>query len=82
MPEGELLHAEGEGLEWVARWWCRHAWRIPQGSHRRCCALQEGKPIKECAREVKQCEGLRNAYSACKRGQLDARSRLRGNRGY
>jgi cytochrome c oxidase assembly factor 5 len=55
---------------------------MAQGSHRRCCALQEGKPIKECAREVKECEGLRNAYSACKRGQLDARSRLRGNKGY
>ena len=45
-------------------------------------AVQEGKPIKECAKEVKECEGLRNAYSACKRGQIDARSRLRGNKGY
>lgn len=43
---------------------------------------QEGKPIRECAKEVKACEGLRNSYSACKRGQLDARSRLRGNKGY
>ena len=43
---------------------------------------QEGKPIKQCAKEVKECEGLRNAYSACKRGQIDARSRLRGNKGY
>lgn len=44
--------------------------------------VQEGKPIKQCASEVKECDGLRNAYSACKRGQLDARSRLRGNKGY
>jgi len=44
--------------------------------------LQEGKPIKECAQQVPECDGLRNAYSACKRGQLDARSRLRGNKGY
>jgi acyl-CoA reductase-like NAD-dependent aldehyde dehydrogenase len=34
--------------------------------------LDNGKPIKECAREVKQCEGLRNAYSACKRGIWEA----------
>lgn len=46
------------------------------------CMQKEGKPIKECAKEVKECEGLRNSYSACKRGQLDARSRLRGNKGY
>ncbi|EFN58189.1 hypothetical protein CHLNCDRAFT_20514 [Chlorella variabilis] len=46
------------------------------------CMKTEGKPISECAKEVPECQGLRNAYSACKRGQLDARSRLRGNKGY
>ncbi len=44
--------------------------------------VQEGKPIKDCAKQAPECDGLRNAYSACKRGQLDARSRLRGNKGY
>ncbi|KAL4443481.1 hypothetical protein ABPG75_011218 [Micractinium tetrahymenae] len=44
--------------------------------------MKEGKPIKECAKQAPECDGLRNAYSACKRGQLDARSRLRGNKGY
>lgn len=43
---------------------------------------QEHKDIKTCAQEVKECEGLRNSYAACKRGQVDARSRLRGNKGY
>ena len=44
--------------------------------------VQEGKPIRQCAQEAAQCNGLRNAYTACKRGQMDARSRLRGNKGY
>lgn len=48
---------------------------------RRCAPLQ-GKPIRECAKEAKECDGLRNSYAACKRGQLDTRSRLRGNKGY
>ena len=51
MPEGKRMHAEGEGLEWLARWWCDHAWRMPQGSYRHCCALQEG--IFETALETK-----------------------------
>jgi hypothetical protein len=45
-------------------------------------AMQDNKTVTECAKEVEECQGLRNAYSACKRGQLDARSRLRGNKGY
>ncbi len=43
---------------------------------------QEHKDIRTCAKEVKECDGLRNSYAACKRGQVDARSRLRGNKGY
>ncbi|KAI3428052.1 hypothetical protein D9Q98_006437 [Chlorella vulgaris] len=46
------------------------------------CVKQDNKTVTECAKEVEECQGLRNAYSACKRGQLDARSRLRGNKGY
>lgn len=42
----------------------------------------EGKDIKTCAREVKECEGLRNSYAACKRGQIDPRTRIKGNKGY
>ena len=42
----------------------------------------QGKDIKTCAKEVKECEGLRVAYAACKRGQVDPRSRIRGNKGY
>lgn len=43
---------------------------------------KEGKDIKDCAREVEECAGLRNAYAVCKRGQLDPRTRIRGNKGY
>ena len=43
---------------------------------------KEGKDITTCAREVDTCAGLRNAYAACKRGQLDPRARIRGNKGY
>lgn len=46
------------------------------------CMQKEHKDIKTCAKEVKECDGLRNSYAACKRGQVDARSRLRGNKGY
>ena len=42
----------------------------------------EGKDIKTCAREVKECEGLRTAYASCKRGQVDPRTRILGNKGY
>ena len=45
-------------------------------------AQKEGKDIKQCAKEVDECEGLRSAYTACKRGQLDPRARLWGNKGY
>ena len=43
---------------------------------------KEGRDIKACAREAEECFGLRNAYFACKRGQLDPRTRIRGNKGY
>ncbi|KAL4527691.1 hypothetical protein Ndes2437B_g02820 [Nannochloris sp. 'desiccata'] len=46
------------------------------------CFKNQGKDIKTCAKEVKECEGLRAAYAACKRGQVDPRSRIRGNKGY
>lgn len=57
-------------------------WPSPQPLTSTLIAQQEGKPIKQCALEVKECNGLRNSYAACKRGQVDARSRLRGNKGY
>lgn len=43
---------------------------------------KEGRDIKTCAKEVPECVGLRNSYSACKRGQLDPRARIRGNKGF
>ena len=42
----------------------------------------EGKDIRECAQAVPECAGLRTAYFTCKRGQVDPRSRILGNKGY
>lgn len=39
--------------------------------------------MTECAEELpEQCNSLRYALFACKRGQMDARSRIQGNKGY
>ena len=43
---------------------------------------KDGKDIKTCAKQAPECAGIRNAYAACKRGQLDPRMRIRGNKGY
>ena len=43
---------------------------------------EEGKSVLQCVKEAKECGGLRYAYFACKRGQLDARNRITGNKGY
>jgi len=45
-------------------------------------AQSEHKDIKDCAAEVDECQGLRNAYFTCKRGQIDNTKRIRGNKGY
>ena len=47
-----------------------------------CITEVEKKDIKVCAKEAEECAGLRAAYAACKRGQLDPRTRIRGNKGY
>ena len=42
--------------------------------------------LKQCVKDGKlfpsQCETKKQVYMTCKRGQLDMRSRLRGNKGY
>lgn len=45
------------------------------------CA-QEGKPVKECAQIVEECQGLRTSFFQCKKGQADPRSRIQGQKGY
>ncbi|KAK9820435.1 hypothetical protein WJX72_010335 [[Myrmecia] bisecta] len=45
------------------------------------CFKKEHKDIKRCAREAEECSGLRFAYFKCKRGQIDPRSRIQGNKG-
>eukprot|EP00898_Chlorokybus_atmophyticus_P003849 jgi/Chlat1/4465/Chrsp29S04412 len=50
------------------------------------CVKVEGRTLKECAGRTEgvsqECQGLRTVYYECKRGQLDMRRRIRGNKGY
>lgn len=46
------------------------------------CFAVENKDVQVCAREVEDCSALRQAYASCKRGQLDPRTRIKGNKGY
>lgn len=43
---------------------------------------QEGKDVKLCAQEVEECQGLRTSFFQCKKGQVDPRSRIQGQKGY
>ena len=49
-----------------------------------CAALHqvENKNIKVCSKEAKECEGLRYTFFRCKHGQIDPRTRIKGNKGY
>ena len=47
-----------------------------------CILQKEGKTAKECGKEVEECQGLRDAFFTCKRGQIDNTNRIRGNKGY
>ncbi|KMZ60406.1 Cytochrome c oxidase assembly protein [Zostera marina] len=51
------------------------------------CVKIENRPFRECAGEKvpsisSECVGLRETYFNCKRGQVDMRARIRGNKGY
>ncbi|CAN6167682.1 unnamed protein product, partial [Urochloa humidicola] len=51
------------------------------------CVKVQKRPYKECAGEkvpniTSECVGLRETYFNCKRGQVDMRARIRGNKGY
>jgi len=51
------------------------------------CVKEEGKPMVECAKAEdssisEECKGVRYTYFQCKRGMVDMRSRIRGNKGY
>lgn len=47
-----------------------------------CCVKVDKKSVTQCAKDAKECGGLRYAYFQCKRGQVDARNRITGNKGY
>jgi hypothetical protein len=45
-------------------------------------ALQkEGKDVRTCAKEAEECANLRYTYYNCKRGKMDARTRIAGTKG-
>ena len=51
------------------------------------CVAQDGRPASECLRELDlagtlpaECNALRNAFAACNRGQLNMRTRIKGNK--
>ncbi|XP_019456995.1 PREDICTED: cytochrome c oxidase assembly factor 5 isoform X2 [Lupinus angustifolius] len=51
------------------------------------CVKVENRSIRDCAGEKSpsipsDCVGLRETYFNCKRGQVDMRARIRGNKGY
>ncbi|KAF5796582.1 putative cytochrome c oxidase assembly protein PET191 [Helianthus annuus] len=51
------------------------------------CVKVENRSFRECAKEKSplissECVGLRETYFNCKRGQVDMRARIRGNKGY
>ncbi|RAL41436.1 hypothetical protein DM860_010230 [Cuscuta australis] len=51
------------------------------------CVKGQNRPYRECAKETSpcissECVGLRETYFNCKRGQVDMRARIRGNKGY
>nr|ABR17270.1 unknown [Picea sitchensis] len=51
------------------------------------CVKEEKRSYRDCAGEKgpsipSECAGLRETYFNCKRGQLDMRTRIRGNKGY
>jgi cytochrome c oxidase assembly factor 5 len=55
----------------------------PQQCDMCLCQQERKKTVTECAEELpEQCNSLRYALFACKRGQMDARSRIQGNKGY
>lgn len=51
------------------------------------CVTVQNRPFRECVGEKSpcissECVGLRETYYNCKRGQVDMRARIRGNKGY
>lgn len=55
---------------------------------RSACVKTEKRTLSDCVKGENgaiapaECEVKRGNYFACRRGQLDMRSRLRGNKGY
>lgn len=47
------------------------------------CTIQvEHRSVTECAKVSEECAGLRYTFYRCKHGQIDPRTRIKGNKGY
>jgi len=50
------------------------------------CVQKQGKSVVQCARSESgvpdECMSLRYAFTHCKKGMLDMRTRIRGNKGH
>ncbi|KAL6770099.1 COX191 [Auxenochlorella protothecoides x Auxenochlorella symbiontica] len=46
------------------------------------CMKVEHRSVTECAKVSEECAGLRYTFFRCKHGQIDPRTRIKGNKGY
>lgn len=47
-----------------------------------CTVQVEHRSVTECAKVSEECAGLRYTFFRCKHGQIDPRTRIKGNKGY
>jgi len=45
------------------------------------CMREEGKTMKQCVKQVEECQAYKNAYVICKNQQFNMRSRIQGLKG-
>ena len=38
--------------------------------------------VAECVKQAEECNALRYTFAECKRGQVNMRTRIQGNKGY
>lgn len=46
------------------------------------CIQEDKLSIEVCMKKAEECNALRYTYAECKRGQVNMRNRIQGNKGY
>ena len=46
------------------------------------CIQEDKLSIEVCMKKAEECNALRYTYAECKRGQVNMRTRIQGNKGY